>query len=81
MTIDNPKIEDMRKQVEARQYCHVRYRPSRRTHLLDMYSMSVLVQLHDALEKQEAKDRLNQMVSSSYEQLAKALNFGLRHVK
>ena len=81
MIIDNPKIEDMRKQVEARQYCHVRYRPSRRTHLLDMYSMSVLVQLHDAMEKQEAKDRLNQMVSSSYEQLAKALNFGLRHVK
>ena len=81
MIIDNPKIEDMRKQVEARQFCHVRYRPSRRTHLLDMYSMSVLVQLHDALEKQEAKDRLNQMVSSSYEQLAKALKFGLRHVK
>ena len=81
MIIDNPKIEDMRKQVEAKQFCHVRYRPSRRTHLLDMYSMSVLVQLHDALEKQEAKDRLNQMVSSSYEQLAKALNFGLRHVK
>ena len=81
MTIDNPKIEDMRKQVEARQYCHVRYRPSRKIHLLDMYSMSVLVQLHDALEKEEAKDRLNQMVSSSYEQLTKALNFGLRHVK
>ena len=81
MIIDNPKIEDMRKQVEARQYCHVRYRPSRRTHLLDMYSMSVLVQLHDAMEKQEAKDRLNQMVSSSYEQLTKALNFGLRHAK
>lgn len=81
MIIDNPKIEDMRKQVEARQFCHVRYRPSRRTHLLDMYSMSVLVQLHDALEKQEAKNRLNQMVSSSYEQLAKALNFGLRHAK
>ena len=81
MIIDNPKIEDMRKQVEAQRYCHVRYKPSRKIYLLDMYSMSVLVQLHDALEKQEAKDRLNQMVSSSYEQLAKALNFGLRHVK
>lgn len=81
MIIDNPKIEDMRKLVEAQRYCHVRYKPSRKIYLLDMYSMSVLVQLHDALEKQEAKDRLNQMVSSSYEQLAKALNFGLRHVK
>ena len=81
MIIDNPKIEDMRKQVEAQRYCHVRYKPSRKIYLLDMYSMSVLVQLHDAMEKQEAKDRLNQMISSSYEQLAKALNFGLRHVK
>ena len=81
MIIDNPKIEDMRKQVEAQRYCHVRYKPSRKIYLLDMYSMSVLAQLHDALEKQEAKDRLNQMVSSSYEQLAKALNFGLRHAK
>ena len=81
MIIDNPKIEDMRKLVEAQRYCHVRYKPSRKIYLLDMYSMSVLVQLHDAMEKQEAKDRLNQMVSSSYEQLAKALNFGLRHVK
>lgn len=81
MIIDNPKIEDMRKQVEARQYCHVRYKPSRKIYLLDMYSMSVLVQLHDAMEKEEAKERLNQMVSSSYEQLVKALNFGLRHVK
>lgn len=81
MIIDNPKIEDMRKQVEAQRYCHVRYKPSRKIYLLDMYSMSVLVQLHDAMEKQEAKDRLNQMVSSSYEQLAKALNFGLRHAK
>ena len=81
MIIDNPKIEDMRKLVEAQRYCHVRYKPSRKIYLLDMYSMSVLVQLHDAMEKQEAKDRLNQMISSSYEQLAKALNFGLRHVK
>lgn len=81
MTIDNPKIEDMRKQVEARQYCHVRCRPSRKIHLLDMYSMSVLVQLHDALEKEEAKERLNQMVSTSFAGLTKALEFGLRHVK
>ena len=81
MIIDNPKIEDMRKQVEARQYCHARYRPSRRTHLLDMYSMSVLVQLHDAMEKEEAKQRLDQMVSTSFAGLTKALKFGLRHVK
>ena len=81
MIIDNPKIEDMRKLVEAQRYCHVRYKPSRKIYLLDMYSMSVLVQLHDAMEKEEAKQRLDQMVSSSYEQLAKALNFGLRHVK
>ena len=57
MILDNPKIEDMRKQVENRSYCHVRYKPSRKIYLLDMYSMSVLVQLHDALEKQEAKDQ------------------------
>ena len=50
MIIDNPKIEDMRKQVEAQRYCHVRYKPSRKIYLLDMYSMSVLVQLHDAME-------------------------------
>ena len=81
MIIDNPKIEDMRKQVEARQYCHVRYKPSRKIHLLDMYSMSVLVQLHDAMEKEEAKQRLDQMVSTSITKLTKALEFGLRHVK
>lgn len=81
MIIDNPKIEDMRKQVEKQSYCHVRYKPSRRTHLLDMYSMSVLVQLHDAMEKEEAKQRLNQMVSTSFAGLTKALEFGLRHVK
>ena len=81
MIINNPKIEDMRKQVEEQRYCHIRYKPSRKIYLLDMYSMSVLVQLYDALEKQEAKDRLNQMVSSSYEQLTKALNFGLKAIK
>lgn len=80
MIIDNPKIEDMRKQVEARRYCHVRYKPSRKIYLLDMYSMSVLVQLHDAMEE-EAKQRLDQMVSTSYAGLTKALEFGLRHVK
>ena len=81
MIIDNPKIEDMRKQVEAQSFCHVRYRPNRRIHLLDMYSMSVLVQLHDAMEKEEAKQRLDQTVSTSFAGLTKALEFGLRHVK
>lgn len=81
MIIVNPKIEDMRAQVEAQSFCHVRYPPSKKKYLLDMYSMSVLVQLHDALEKPEAKDRLNQMVSTSFAQLQKALDFGLRAVK
>lgn len=81
MIIDNPKIEDMRKQVEAQRYCHVRYKPSRKIYLLDMYSMSVLVQLHDAMEKEEAKQRLDQTVSTSFAGLTKALEFGLRHAK
>ena len=81
MTINNPKIEDMRAQVKAQSYCHVRYPPNKKKHLLDMCSMSVLVQLHDAMEKEEAKQRLNQMVSTSFAGLTKALEFGLRHVK
>ena len=81
MIIYNPKIEDVRKQVEAQSFCYVRYRPSRKIHLLDMYSMSVLVQLHDAMEKEEAKQRLDQMVSTSFAGLTKALEFGLRHAK
>ena len=81
MIIDSPKIEDMRSQVEAQSFCHVRYPPEKRKYLLDMYSMSVLVQLHDAMEKEEAKQRLNQMVSTSFAGLTKALEFGLRHVK
>lgn len=81
MIIDNPTIEDMRKQVEARAFCDIRYPPERKKYMLDMYSMSVLVQLHDAMETQAAKDRLNQMVSSSMFMLQKALDFGLRHAR
>lgn len=81
MIIKNPTIEDLRRQVEEHAYCHVQYPPKRNEHLLDMYSMSVLVQLYDALKAPEAKKKLDAMVSTSFEELQKAINFGLRHIK
>ena len=48
--IKNPTIEDLRKQVEAQSYCHVNYPPHRAKHLLDVFSMSALVQLHHAIQ-------------------------------
>lgn len=77
MIIDNPTIEDMRRQVQEHAYCHVRYPPAKEEYLLDMYSMSLLVQLSDAFKAQASKDRLNEMVSSSFGELQRAIDFGM----
>lgn len=81
MIIKNPTIDDLRRQVEDHAFCHVQYPPKKNKHLLDMYSMSVLVQLHDALTAPEAKRKIDTMVSTSFEELQKALTFGLWHIK
>lgn len=77
--IKNPTIEDLRKQVEEQSYCHVNYPPHKAKHLLDMFSMSALVQLHDALSP-EARAKLNVMVSTSFAELNRALDFALRQM-
>lgn len=78
--IKNPTIEDMRKQVEAQSYCHVNYPPHRAKHLLDVFSMSALVQLHDAMSP-EARAKLNGMVSTSFVELSRALDFAMRQMR
>lgn len=78
--IKNPTIEDMRKQVEEQSYCHVNYPPHRAKHLLDVFSMSALVQLHDAMSP-EARAKLNVMVSTSFVELSKALDFAMRQMR
>ena len=78
--IRNPTIEDLRKQVEAQSYCHVNYPPHRAKHLLDVFSMSALVQLHDAMSP-EARAKLNGMVSSSFVELSRALDFAMRQMR
>lgn len=78
--IKNPTIEDMRKQVEAQSYCHVNYPPHRAKHLLDVFSMSALVQLHDAMSP-EARAKLNGMVSTSFVELSRALDFAMRRMR
>ena len=78
--IKNPTIEDLRKQVEAQSYCHVNYPPHRAKHLLDVFSMSALVQLHDAMSP-EARAKLNGMVSTSFVELSRALDFAMRQMR
>ena len=78
--IKNPTIEDLRKQVEERSYCHVNYPPHRAKHLLDVFSMSALVQLHDAMSP-EARAKLNGMVSTSFVELSRALDFAMRQMR
>lgn len=78
--IKNPTIEDLRKQVEEQSYCHVNYPPHRAKHLLDVFSMSALVQLHDAMSP-EARAKLNIMVSTSFAELNKALDFAMRQMR
>ena len=78
--IKNPTIEDLRKQVEEQSYCHVNYPPHRAKHLLDVFSMSALVQLHDAMAP-EARAKLNVMVSTSFVELSKALDFAMRQMR
>ena len=78
--IRNPTIEDLRKQVEAQSYCHVNYPPHRAKHLLDVFSMSALVQLHDAMSP-EARAKLNGMVSTSFVELSRALDFAMRQMR
>ncbi len=77
--IRNPTIEDLRKQVEEQSYCHVNYPPHRAKHLLDVFSMSALVQLHDAMSP-EARAKLNVMVSTSFVKLSRALDFAMRQM-
>ena len=78
--IRNPTIEDLRKQVEEQSYCHVNYPPHRAKHLLDVLSMSALVQLHDAMSP-EARAKLNVMVSTSFVELSRALDFAMRQMR
>ena len=78
--IRNPTIEDLRKQVEDQSYCHVNYPPHRAKHLLDVFSMSALVQLHDAMSP-EARAKLNVMVSTSFVELSRALDFAMRQMR
>ena len=78
--IKNPTIEDLRKQVEEQSYCHVNYPPHRAKHLLDVFSMSALVQLHDAMSP-EARAKLNVMVSTSFVELSRALDFAMRQIR
>lgn len=78
--IKNPTIEDLRKQVEEQSYCHVNYPPHRAKHLLDVFSMSALVQLHDAMSP-EARAKLNVMVSTSFVELSRALDFAMRRMR
>lgn len=78
--IKNPTIEDLRKQVEEQSYCHVNYPPHRAKHLLDVFSMSALVQLHDAMSP-EARAKLNGMVSTSFVELNRALDFAMRQMR
>ena len=78
--IKNPTIEDLRKQVETQSYCHVNYPPHRAKHLLDVFSMSALVQLHDAMSP-EARAKLNVMVSTSFVELSRALDFAMRQMR
>lgn len=78
--IKNPTIEDLRKQVEEQSYCHVNYPPHKAKHMLDMFSMSALVQLHDALSP-EAQAKLNVMVSTSFIELNRALDFAMRQLR
>ena len=78
--IRNPTIEDLRKQVEEQSYCHVNYPPHRAKHLLDVFSMSALVQLHDAMSP-EARAKLNVMVSTSFVELSRALDFAMRQMR
>ena len=78
--IRNPTIEDLRKQVEEQSYCHVNYPPHRAKHLLDVFSMSALVQLHDAMSP-EARAKLSVMVSTSFVELNRALDFALRQMR
>ena len=78
--IKNPTMEDLRKQVEEQSYCHVNYPPHRAKHLLDVFSMSALVQLHDAMSP-EARAKLNGMVSTSFVELSRALDFAMRQMR
>ena len=78
--IKNPTIEDLRKQVEEQSYCHVNYPPHRAKHLLDVFSMSALVQLHDAMSP-EARAKLNVMVSTGFVELSRALDFAMRQMR
>ena len=78
--IKNPTIEDLRKQVEEQSYCHVNNPPHRAKHLLDVFSMSALVQLHDAMSP-EARAKLNGMVSTSFVELSRALDFAMRQMR
>ena len=78
--IRNPTIEDLRKQVEEQSYCHVNYPPHRAKHLLDVFSMAALVQLHDAMSP-EARAKLNVMVSTSFVELSRALDFAMRQMR
>lgn len=78
--IKNPTIEDLRKQVEEQSYCHVNYPPHRAKHLLDVFSMSALVQLHDAMSP-EARAKLSVMVSTSFVELNRALDFAMRQMR
>ena len=78
--IKNPTIEDLRKQVEEQSYCHVNYPPHRAKHLLDVFSMSALVQLHEAMSP-EARAKLNVMVSTSFVELSRALDFAMRQMR
>lgn len=78
--IKNPTIEDLRKQVEEQSYCHVNYPPHRAKHLLDVFSMSALVQLHDAMSP-EARAKLDVMVSTSFVELSRALDFAMRQMR
>lgn len=78
-TYNNPTIENMRAQLAKQEFCYVRY-PKEKKFLLDTFTMSALVQLHDAMNE-EARAKLIQMVSESRDGLLRAVDFCMRKAK
>ena len=73
-----PTIEDLKKQVKEHSYCYVRYTEDEEPILLDLFSMSAIVQLHSALERLDLKEKVERMVSKDAVSLQRIIEFCFR---
>ena len=73
-----PTIEDLKKQVKEHSYCYVRYDEDEEPILLDLFSMSAIVQLHSKLDRIDLKEKVERMVSKDVVSLQRLLEFCFR---